>query len=133
MPLAEQKSSWQRPTVPSRPAWRAPNPAMRLSSDPEEHRRQRRKQQTGGSLLASKPGSILASAEVRRCYRKKDGKRHAYWALVESYPRRFSLNQKSYTDQPTAEVRLAVTAEIYIPRGYKNRHLGQVTSVVKKR
>ena len=22
---------------------------------------------------------------VRRCYRKKDGKRHAYWALVESY------------------------------------------------
>ena len=22
---------------------------------------------------------------VRPCYRKKDGKRHAYWALVESY------------------------------------------------
>ena len=22
---------------------------------------------------------------IRRCYRKKDGKRHAYWALVESY------------------------------------------------
>src|SRR5271157_2823421 len=22
---------------------------------------------------------------LRRCYRKKDGKRHAYWALVESY------------------------------------------------
>jgi hypothetical protein len=22
---------------------------------------------------------------VRSCYRKKDGKRHAYWALVESY------------------------------------------------
>jgi hypothetical protein len=21
---------------------------------------------------------------LRRCYRKKDGKRHAYWALVES-------------------------------------------------
>lgn len=22
---------------------------------------------------------------LRRCYRKKDGKRHAYWGLVESY------------------------------------------------
>src|ERR1019366_1327606 len=22
---------------------------------------------------------------LRRCYRKKDGKRHGYWALVESY------------------------------------------------
>ena len=22
---------------------------------------------------------------LRRCYRRKDGKRHAYWALVESY------------------------------------------------
>ena len=22
---------------------------------------------------------------LRRCYREKDGKRHAYWALVESY------------------------------------------------
>ena len=22
---------------------------------------------------------------LRRCYRKKEGKRHAYWALVESY------------------------------------------------
>jgi hypothetical protein len=22
---------------------------------------------------------------VRRCYRKKNGKRHGYWALVESY------------------------------------------------
>ena len=22
---------------------------------------------------------------LRRCYRKKNGKRHAYWALVESY------------------------------------------------
>ena len=22
---------------------------------------------------------------LRRCYRQKDGKRHAYWALVESY------------------------------------------------
>ena len=22
---------------------------------------------------------------LRRCYRSKDGKRHAYWALVESY------------------------------------------------
>src|SRR5260370_4412816 len=22
---------------------------------------------------------------IRRCYREKDGKRHAYWALVESY------------------------------------------------
>jgi hypothetical protein len=22
---------------------------------------------------------------LRRCYRKKDGKRHAYWALVEAY------------------------------------------------
>jgi len=22
---------------------------------------------------------------VRRCYREKNGKRHAYWALVESY------------------------------------------------
>src|SRR6266481_3397192 len=24
---------------------------------------------------------------LRRCYRRKDGKRHAYWALVESYGR----------------------------------------------
>jgi hypothetical protein len=22
---------------------------------------------------------------IRRCYRQKDGKRHAYWAVVESY------------------------------------------------
>ena len=22
---------------------------------------------------------------IRQCYRKKNGKRHAYWALVESY------------------------------------------------
>jgi len=22
---------------------------------------------------------------LRRCFRRKDGKRHAYWALVESY------------------------------------------------
>ena len=22
---------------------------------------------------------------LRRCYRRKNGKRHAYWALVESY------------------------------------------------
>jgi len=24
---------------------------------------------------------------LRRCYRKKDGKRHGYWALVESWQR----------------------------------------------
>lgn len=27
----------------------------------------------------------IASMYLRRCYRRKDGKRHAYWALVESY------------------------------------------------
>lgn len=27
----------------------------------------------------------MAAVYLRRCYRRKDGKRHAYWALVESY------------------------------------------------
>jgi hypothetical protein len=27
---------------------------------------------------------------LRRCYRQKDGKRHGYWALVESYRSHFS-------------------------------------------
>ena len=63
MPFAERKSSWQHSKMSSRTAWRAPNPAWRLSSDPEEYQRQLRRHQTGGSLLASNPGSILASAE----------------------------------------------------------------------
>jgi hypothetical protein len=66
MPFAEWKSGWQRSKMHSRAAWRAPNPAWWLSSDLGEHRRRRRRQQTGGSLLASKPGSILASAEVEQ-------------------------------------------------------------------
>ena len=28
---------------------------------------------------------MMAAVYLRRCYRGKDGKRHAYWALVESY------------------------------------------------
>ena len=64
-PYDERKSSWQRPRVPSRTPWRAPNPAKRSSRNLEEHRRQRCRQQTGGSFLASKPGSILASAEAQ--------------------------------------------------------------------
>jgi transposase len=28
---------------------------------------------------------MMAAVYLRRCYREKDGKRHAYWALVESY------------------------------------------------
>lgn len=31
---------------------------------------------------------------VRPCYRKKDGKRHAYWALVESYRTERGLRQR---------------------------------------
>ena len=27
----------------------------------------------------------MSAMYVRRCYREKNGKRHAYWALVESY------------------------------------------------
>src|SRR5580692_11911792 len=29
--------------------------------------------------------SSMSGMYVRRCYRQKNGKRHAYWALVESY------------------------------------------------
>ena len=36
--------------------------------------------------LARRLGFVpLANMFVRPCYRRKDGKRHAYWALVESY------------------------------------------------
>ena len=36
--------------------------------------------------LARRIGFVpLTNMFVRPCYRNKDGKRHAYWALVESY------------------------------------------------
>ena len=62
-PYDEQKSRWQRPRMPSRTPWRAPNSAKRSSRNLEEHRSQRCRQQPGESFLASNPGSILASAE----------------------------------------------------------------------
>ena len=87
-PYDERKSSWQRPRVPSRTPWRAPNPAKRSSRNLEEHRRQRCRQQTGGSFLASKPGSILASAEglrSRGCI-QEELDRPAVWPEPANFP-----------------------------------------------
>ena len=36
-------------------------------------------------LARAWPMGEIGLMYVRRCYRVKDGKRHAYWALVESY------------------------------------------------
>jgi len=47
---------------------------------------------------------------IRPCYRKKNGKRHAYWALVESYRTARGPRQRvvSYLGQLTDEERLGV-------------------------
>ena len=47
---------------------------------------------------------------IRPCYRTKDGKRHAYWALVESYRSRRGPRQRTvaYLGQLDQQVRLGV-------------------------
>ena len=47
---------------------------------------------------------------VRRCYRRKDGKRHAYWALVESYRTARGPRQRvvAYLDELDEQGRLGV-------------------------
>ena len=47
---------------------------------------------------------------IRPCYRNKNGKRHAYWALVESYRTDRGPRQRivSYLGQLTDEERLGV-------------------------
>lgn len=49
---------------------------------------------------------------LRRCYRNKDGKRHAYWALVESYRTERGPRQRvvSYLGEMDAAGRLGVKA-----------------------
>lgn len=49
---------------------------------------------------------------IRPCYRKKDGKRHAYWALVESYRGERGPRQRvvAYLGQLGEEIRLGVKA-----------------------
>ena len=43
MPFTERKGCWQRSKMPSRAAWRAPNPRWRLLSDLGKHGRRRRR------------------------------------------------------------------------------------------
>ena len=47
---------------------------------------------------------------IRPCYRKKNGKRHAYWALVESYRTRHGPRQRvvAYLGQLDEKGRLGV-------------------------
>ena len=47
---------------------------------------------------------------LRRCYRTKDGKRHAYWALVESYRTARGPRQRvvSWLGQMDSQGRLGV-------------------------
>ena len=40
---------------------------------------------TNPLAFVSAIGRVAGYILCRRCYRRKDGKRHAYWALVESY------------------------------------------------
>ena len=52
---------------------------------------------------------------VRPCYRRKNGKRHAYWALVESYrtergPRQRVVAYLGDMDPVRQEMRTPVTA-----------------------
>jgi transposase len=62
---------------------------------------------------------------IRPCYRTKDGKRHAYWALVESYRSKRGPRQRTvaYLGQLDRPERLGIqqTAEGH-PQGYQ-RHL----------
>jgi transposase len=50
---------------------------------------------------------------LRRCYRRKDGKRHAYWALVESYRTARGPRQRvvAYLGELDAQGRVAVQAQ----------------------
>ncbi len=50
---------------------------------------------------------------LRRCYRRKDGKRHAYWALVESYRTARGPRQRvvAYLGELDARGRVAVQAQ----------------------
>lgn len=60
---------------------------------------------------------------IRPCYREKDGKRHAYWALVESYRTARGLRQRvvaylgELTEQKRRGVKRAATGAPSEPRG----------------
>jgi hypothetical protein len=47
---------------------------------------------------------------IRQCYRRKNGKRHAYWALVESYRTEHGPRQRivSYLGEMDAQGRLGI-------------------------
>ncbi len=59
---------------------------------------------------------------VRPCYRKKDGKRHAYWALVESYRTERGPRQRivAYLGRLDEEGRLGVQ-EAAVPQAQGNQ------------
>ena len=60
---------------------------------------------------------------VRPCYRTKDGKRHAYWALVESYRSGRGPRQRivSYLGQMDERGRLGVHQAAAPGAGYQRR------------
>jgi len=62
---------------------------------------------------------------IRPCYRTKDGKRHAYWALVESYRGKRGPRQRTvaYLGQLDQQERLGIRQAVQgDPQSYQ-RHL----------
>src|SRR6516162_141221 len=62
---------------------------------------------------------------LRRCYREKDGKRHGYWALVESYRSSRGPRQRvvAYLGEMDAAGRLGIHQQVGGPAGIAERDL----------
>jgi len=62
---------------------------------------------------------------LRRCYRQKDGKRHGYWALVESYRTSRGPRQRvvAYLGEMDAAGRLGLQQQAAGPAAVAQRHL----------
>ena len=62
---------------------------------------------------------------LRRCYREKDGKRHGYWALVESYRTSRGPRQRvvAYLGEMDAAGRLGVRQQAEGPAAVAQRGL----------
>jgi hypothetical protein len=62
---------------------------------------------------------------VRRCYRQKDGKRHGYWALVESYRTSRGPRQRvvAYLGEMDAAGRLGLHQQAAGPAALAQRRL----------
>jgi hypothetical protein len=65
MPSAERKSGWQRSKMPSRSAWRAPNPALRLSRAPESIDAADAGNRRVGHFWRANPGQFSRAPKVK--------------------------------------------------------------------